>query len=227
MDLRLTSPFEELRHYVDSIVWEELDPTERVHIPYVVILIQCLDNWRTNHHQGKIPGTRDEQEEFKRSLLKLRGCHENVEEAIANAHRIWSTIEIPDRVKWCLEKARSMPLTKSLGNFWILMKALVEFVDTQGMERRLPLNSHIPDMMASTSRYTELQTLYQLGARRDLQWMRDKTDELLSSIGRSSGSIDPSLLKRFCENARWLDVIHYVSYYEDDPKQLRVLGRFE
>lgn len=226
MDLRLISPFEELRHYVNSIVWEELDSSERVHIPYVVILIQCLDLWRMSH-QGKIPETRDEKEEFKRSILQLRGSHENVEEAIANAHRIWSTTEIPDRVKWCLETSRSMPLMKSLGNFWILMKALVEFVDKQGKEPRLPLNGHIPDMMASTSRYTELQTLYRLGAQRDLQWMRDKTDELLLSIGRPSGSIDQSLLRRFCENSRWLDVIHYVSYYEDDPKDLHALGMYD
>jgi len=45
-DLRLTNPFPELREYALSINYEELDNMVHSHVPYNVILIRLVEEWR-------------------------------------------------------------------------------------------------------------------------------------------------------------------------------------
>ena len=45
-DLRITNPFQELKEYSLSIKFEELDDLVHSHIPYNVILIRLVEEWR-------------------------------------------------------------------------------------------------------------------------------------------------------------------------------------
>jgi amyloid beta precursor protein binding protein 1 len=210
IDLQLACPFQELRAYVDSFHWDKMDPTEQATIPYIVMLIQCLDQWRKDH-EGKIPETREEKEIFKKQIVKLKGAQENVYEAVANAYRIWSTMEIPENVVRLLEESRSKPsITDS---FWTIMKALDAFVS---QEHRLPLVGHLPDMKASTQRYIELQAIYIERTKKDIDIIKMKMEDLW--IQRPKLPM-PSLeyLKMFCQNTRWLDMIRYPCYFEGIP----------
>lgn len=44
--LRIDKPFKELYDYAMSIDFESLDDMEHGHIPYVVILVRAMNNWK-------------------------------------------------------------------------------------------------------------------------------------------------------------------------------------
>jgi hypothetical protein len=67
-DLRLNSPWPELKSYVESIDLNVEEPAAHKHIPYVVILVKVAEEW-AQHHSGNLPSTREEKNEFKVSLL--------------------------------------------------------------------------------------------------------------------------------------------------------------
>jgi hypothetical protein len=78
---------------------------------------------------------------------------ENVGEALANLHKVWSTPPISAELKMVLADARATVMEGS-SEFWVLVAALGRFVDAEGV---LPLDGALPDMTASTELYLELQ----------------------------------------------------------------------
>lgn len=46
VDLRLGCPFTELLDYVDTIDLDQLDQTDHGHVPFVVILLKYVNEWK-------------------------------------------------------------------------------------------------------------------------------------------------------------------------------------
>jgi NEDD8-activating enzyme E1 regulatory subunit len=111
-DIRISKPFLNLERFTSSITLDDLKPEEHNHVPYVVILVQILQTWKTDH-DGNVP-TRKDRKELITLIENLsnnyqpksfdnesardewnKGMHglyyeENFKEAIKNVHRLWS-----------------------------------------------------------------------------------------------------------------------------------------
>ena len=46
VDLRLDTPWPELARLGNSLEFEEMDDFEHGHVPYVLILLKILENWK-------------------------------------------------------------------------------------------------------------------------------------------------------------------------------------
>lgn len=90
--------------------------------------------------------------------------------------------------------------TDGPGNFWKMVAALKTFIK---VNKRLPVNGGIPDMIAKPHFYLSLQSLYQKKARDD----RDKIWCYLEQImDGDTSAVNKNLFDIFCKNARSLTV---------------------
>ncbi|CAB4038160.1 NEDD8-activating enzyme E1 regulatory subunit [Paramuricea clavata] len=96
--------------------------------------------------------------------------------------------------------------------FWILCKALKEFVNETG---NLPLRGSIPDMTADSKRFIELQNCYHEKALEDVQNISEKLHAILASVGKKTNFIEDDEIRLFCKNAAFLRVIRCRSLEEE------------
>lgn len=104
-DLRLNSPFPELRAYVDAFDLDALELDRHSHVPYPVILLKALDKYRSA--TGSTPSNFKEKQEFKdtyvKGLAKDFGKEINFAEALKNAFLLFQTTELNDELKEIFE----------------------------------------------------------------------------------------------------------------------------
>jgi amyloid beta precursor protein binding protein 1 len=157
VDLRLDCPFPKLVEYAASLDMEKMDSMNYSHVPFPIILLKCLDEWKLAHN-NKLPATSEERSQFKdlvRSKEKDNDT-ENVQEAVAAAYRAWKPTEIPSDVKTILADPLTK-LTPESTSFWIITRAVSDFVRRHSV---LPLAGVVPDMKADTEKYVTMQTMY-------------------------------------------------------------------
>ncbi|KAI0951485.1 hypothetical protein AcW1_008519 [Taiwanofungus camphoratus] len=65
--LCIARPFPVLLEWARSLDFDAMDPTDHGHIPFVVILVRAVDNWR-RAHDGALPQTSDEKQAFKAAV---------------------------------------------------------------------------------------------------------------------------------------------------------------
>ncbi len=99
IDLRLDKPFPELLDFAKSLNFEEMDSMTFGHVPYSLILLKSLLNWKENHNDV-LPSTYAEKQAFKKHLAEYKNLFpqsdlENIDEAIASAYRAWTPTEVP------------------------------------------------------------------------------------------------------------------------------------
>lgn len=118
-DLRLFNPWEELTALavektkgLDKRASEGgMDNYEHGHVPYVLLLLKYLDDWKAEHN-GQYPSNYKEKNEFKAMLLdKMRtdvpgGSEENYEEAAAAIMKNLKQADISSDAKEVLEDPR-------------------------------------------------------------------------------------------------------------------------
>lgn len=44
--LRIDNPFEELKEYAVGLDMESMDSMEHSHVPYVILLVKCVEDWK-------------------------------------------------------------------------------------------------------------------------------------------------------------------------------------
>ncbi|GJJ12983.1 hypothetical protein Clacol_007230 [Clathrus columnatus] len=160
--LRIDKPFKALHDHAVSINFDSLDDMEHGHVPYVVILVQAMENWKAKH--GGPPQAYAEKQEFKKSVEAMRRKidEENFDEAFAQAYRAWTPTTVPSDIAALFnDDALQQPLTSLPTHsaiFFHLVAALKKF--TSESPYTLPLSSTLPDMKADTNSYIHLQTLY-------------------------------------------------------------------
>ncbi|KAI1823588.1 hypothetical protein F4861DRAFT_549590 [Xylaria intraflava] len=205
-DLRLLQPWPELSSFAKDMVSniDTLDDHEHGHLPYLVILLHFLEQWRQSHG-GKDPITLKEKKEFSRLVLSgsrtnnSEGGEENFEEAVAAINK---NIKVPE-LESGLEEVFNHQVSSEVerkSSFWIIARAIKLFYQTHGC---LPLPGSLPDMKAQSSVYVKLQRLYKEKARGDAK-------EVLGLVRESVGGehVSPVEVDLFCKNARFVKLVN-------------------
>ncbi|KAI1435365.1 hypothetical protein GGR50DRAFT_328977 [Xylaria sp. CBS 124048] len=205
-DLRLLQPWPELSSFAKDMTRDidTLDDHKHGHLPYVVILLHFLEQWRQSH-DGKNPLTFKEKKEFSKFVSSgartntPEGGEENFEEAVAAINKNIKAPELESGLVDVFNHSASSKVERQ-SSFWIIARAIHIFYQTHGC---LPLPGSLPDMKAESSVYVKLQHLYKDKARKDSQ-------EVLRLVRESVGGehVSPSEVDMFCKNARFVKLIN-------------------
>nr|XP_054496787.1 NEDD8-activating enzyme E1 regulatory subunit isoform X2 [Agelaius phoeniceus] len=202
-DLRLDKPFPELTEHVQDYDLEHMDKKDHSHTPWIVIVAKYLTKW-FNEKSEQWPKSYKEKEAFKdlirQGILKNENGtpedEENFEEAIKNVNTALNRTEIPRGIEELFNDDCCLKLTEQSSSFWILVRALKEFVANEG-QGSLPVRGTIPDMMADSSKFIKLQNVYREKAKKDTAAVGSHAAKLLQSLGKAPESISERELKLF------------------------------
>lgn len=214
-DLRLDYPFAELTSYVNSIDFDSLSKKDHSHIPYLVILLKLLQQWR-EEHDGSMPQTYKEKKEFKNTITAairkndegINEEEENFEEALKQANPALVASSIPSEVKKLLNDPKCLELNENSSNFWLLVNGLKQFVE-KDENKLLPLRGSLPDMFSDSEGYIKLQNIYQEKAKKDMELLMGHVSDACTSLGCGNGRVLERDVKRFCRNCHFLRVVRY------------------
>ncbi|XP_054274915.1 NEDD8-activating enzyme E1 regulatory subunit [Macrosteles quadrilineatus] len=212
-DLRLDSPFPALKQYMDSINLQDLELKDHCHVPYLVPLYKCLVRWREEHN-GALPKNYKEKESLREHIRSemRRDEHgnpvdeENFEEAIRAVNFAVMATTLPKNIEEILNDSSCVNLTSKSKPFWIIAKAVRDFVKNEGAGN-LPLRGSLPDMTADTSRYITLQQLYYTKASRDAEVVYRRVQQLLHQLNQPDDLVSEADVKQFCKHAASLSVL--------------------
>ncbi|PVV04489.1 hypothetical protein BB560_001001 [Smittium megazygosporum] len=219
-DLRTDSPFGALLDYSNSFDLSSLGATEKAHVPFVVLLIKKLEEFKKMYNKESLNNF-NEKKEFKQFLESdpERLDEENYNEMIAHAIRFSSKYTLPLSIKAlfgdqnCINivsKPEMVP--QKARKFWILVRAIKEFTDSDNEGcHKLPLNGAVPDMKADTRNFLQLQKIYKDKAISDAQLVFNHVNHIVSLIKSTSKvqvpeiSFDDTMI--YCKNANLLKMI--------------------
>ncbi|XP_045544992.1 NEDD8-activating enzyme E1 regulatory subunit isoform X2 [Salmo salar] len=200
-DLRLDQPFAELKSHIQSYDLEGMGKKDHGHTPWIIIVAKYLEKWFSEHH-FQLPKNYKEKEAFKQLIRQgiLRNekgtpeDEENFEEAIKNVNTALNPTKTPA--------------------FWVMTRAVREFVQNDG-SGNLPVRGSIPDMIADSEKFINLQNVYREKAMQDASVVSKHVESLLQSVGKPSESISEQDIKLFCKNAAFLRVVRCRSLAEE------------
>ncbi|KAF6201185.1 hypothetical protein GE061_005632 [Apolygus lucorum] len=212
-DLRLDQPFPVLVKHLEDVDLTKMDLKDHTHVPYVVPLYQALQEWKSSHN-GDLPKNYKEKEEFRNLLRKgikmnedgVQEYEENFEEALKAVNFAIAPTVVPNNVKEILNDYNCINLTSKSKPFWIMAKAVRDFVDNEG-EGLLPLRGSLPDMTADSQRYIALQQVYLQEAARCSEIVHRRVRQLLHQLGQPVDAISEADTKLFCKHASSLGVV--------------------
>lgn len=212
-DLRLLNPWPELVEFAHSMTKDidALDELEHGHVPYVVILLYYLEEWRQSHN-GQNPISYNDKTAFSKFVLsKARtnnpeGGEENFQEAAVAINKNVKAPESEPGVQELFNHQISDEIELQ-SSFWVIAKAIEAFYRKHGC---LPLPGSLPDMKAQSSVYVKLQSIYKEKARRDAQEVLETARVITGGKG-----IDPAEVDLFCKNARFVKLINATPTSED------------
>ncbi|KIW11805.1 hypothetical protein PV08_09077 [Exophiala spinifera] len=208
-DLRLLAPWPELEAAVDSLGdLTSLPDHEHGHIPYILLLLRYLRDWKRSHNDS-YPSKFKDKTEF-RDLVRSgartnnpEGGEENYDEACAAVLKSITSPPIGSGCKEMMSMASCTNITKDSANFWVVAKAIKQFYETHGV---LPLPGSLPDMKATSSEYIKLQSLYKTKARADVAEVTQAVRQLEKDLSRTR-PIEDSEIEAFCKNASHVRVL--------------------
>ncbi|GLI60728.1 hypothetical protein VaNZ11_002954 [Volvox africanus] len=221
-DLRLHQPWPELVQFATSFDLPSLDDIAHSHMPYVVILLQAAERWR-EAHDGQLPGTASsDKSAFKALVASMRRTadgiplqEDNFDEALKAAFHVSTPYRIPSEVRALLDDEAAGPgLRPGSNEFWIMVAALKEFVESEGAGT-LPLEGSIPDMHATTEMYLRVQHLYKEKAERDVAAVEAHVRQMLGRLGQPADSISHDTVRLYCRHARHLRCVRYRTLAEE------------
>lgn len=197
-DLRLEEPFEELKQYCNAT---SLSPK----VPWLPIVYQHLQKFKENH-DGKIPQNHREKTELREMIRSsMTADEENFEEAMKAVNTCFGAGKPNSSIQKIFNDESCTRLTKSSSSFWIMAKAVKDFVENEG-NGYLPLRGTIPDMTAETSLYINLQNIYRAKARHDADIVLRRVQENLEELNKSCDWITEKDVRLFCREASHLSV---------------------
>ncbi|XP_030438152.1 NEDD8-activating enzyme E1 regulatory subunit isoform X3 [Gopherus evgoodei] len=220
-DLRLDNPFPELREHMQSYDLDHMEKKDHSHTPWIVIVAKYLAKWYSEKSE-QIPRNYREKEAFRelirQGILKnengIPEDEENFEEAIKNVNTALNVTKIPSCIEDIFNDDRCINLTQQTPSFWILARAVKEFVAKEG-QGNLPVRGTIPDMIADSGKFIKLQNVYREKAKKDAAAVGNHAAKLLESIGKAPESISQKELKLLCSNSAFLRVVRCRSLSEE------------
>lgn len=212
-DLRLDKPFPDLVEYMNAMDLDKMNKQEHGHTPFLVIIYKYLEKWK-QEHQDCWPKNFKEKKEFKeiiaRGVLKnehgVEEIEENFEEAVRNVNNVLIPGKVPNNLEDIFKSHHCEHPNNLLNiNFWILARAVKEFLNNTGS---LPLRGSIPDMFSDSARYIQLQTVYKNQATKDTSSVSEIVQQCLIDLQMDEDLITDEEVKTFCKNVHYLHAIH-------------------
>ena len=203
-DLRLLNPWPELSALAREMTaaLDTLTDHDHGHVPYLVLLLHYLDQWR-QAHDGKPPQNYKEKTEF-RELVRAgartnntEGGEENYDEAVAAVLKSLNPPSLPSSVRDVFESDECKSLTETSASFWLIASAISTFFKSH---TALPLPGAVPDMKAQSVDYIRLQNIYKAKARVDFTEVLATVRGLESRLERRV-AIDEKDVEAFCKGA--------------------------
>ncbi|XP_062442884.1 NEDD8-activating enzyme E1 regulatory subunit isoform X3 [Rhea pennata] len=199
-DLRLDKQFPELREHIQSYDLDHMDKKKSDQLPKSY---KEKEAFRQLIRQGILKNENGSPED-----------EENFEEAIKNVNSALSTTKIPRYIEEIFNDDCCINLTEQSSSFWILARAVKEFVANEG-QGSLPVRGTIPDMIADSSKFIKLQNVYREKAKKDTAAVGNHAAKLLQSLGKAPESISEKELKLLCSNSAFLRVVRCRSLSEE------------
>uniref|UniRef100_A0A182PP46 Queuine tRNA-ribosyltransferase accessory subunit 2 n=1 Tax=Anopheles epiroticus TaxID=199890 RepID=A0A182PP46_9DIPT len=198
-DLRLEHPFEELKKHM-----AEAQVTNKV--PWLVVLYKVLQEW-VDAHDGRYPASYREKLELRELIRsKMDGEQENFEEAIKAVNSSFGGGKPSSVVQEILQDDRCVNVNTESNAFWIMARALKDFVDNEG-NGLLPVPGVLPDMTADTNSYISLQTVYRNQAAHDAEIVFRRARQLLKELNKPNDLITDKDVRLFCREAANIAVV--------------------
>jgi amyloid beta precursor protein binding protein 1 len=179
---------------------DTLDDHEHGHIPYLLLLLHYLEEWK-NTHDGKAPATYKEKNGFK-ELIEAgmrrhnpEGGEENFEQALGAVLKNMNEPVPNSAVLEVFKESENQP--EKSASFWTIAKAIKAFYEKWGV---LPVPGTIPDMKAQSTDYISLQNVYKDKARQDVK-------EVYATARSLDPTIDEREVEAFCKNAAHVKLI--------------------
>jgi len=176
-------------------------------------LVLRMKKWKESHG-GKSPETDAEHDAFKADIRSLQTHQDqaNWTEAVKNAHHAYSSYSIPSDIAKILNDPKAQNPLPEYENFWFLAAAVKAFVDSKEEGNgKLPLMGTIPDMIAETKVFVELQRIYRNKAAQDTAAVQRHLNNILAKAGVPVNRIPEEEIKNFCKHTLFLKVIRYKS----------------
>ncbi|KAJ3805323.1 hypothetical protein EV368DRAFT_47479 [Lentinula lateritia] len=222
--LRIDQAFPALLEYAMSLPLDTMDVTDHAHIPFPVILVRALEEWRREREQGS-PRTSAEKKAFKERIRAMmrKFDEENFEEAEAQAFKCWTPTVVPSEVTELFTLySLSKPSSSSPSSFVALISALSQFVQNnpaspQYTSGLLPLTSSLPDMKSSTEEYVKLQKLYRAQSEKEKQVFKDY-------LSRRQVDVDDVTIDVFLKNSHALKVLKGREWKDINPGSKELLA---
>lgn len=136
------------------------------------------------------------------------GHEVNFVEAADNAYRAYVAPAVPDEVASVLTAARRLQLDAATSEFWLLARALADFVDAN--DGVLPVSGVVPDMTASTETYVALQQVYVAKAKEDAAQVLKLLHKHLAALELPEDHVAADKVDAFCKNAYNIGVRSFV-----------------
>jgi amyloid beta precursor protein binding protein 1 len=185
------------------------DGEEHAHIPYNAILAHCIARWSSTHG-GNLPRTYDEKKAFKEFIRASAWSGEegNFDEAIDFAHYAYD-LPVFDRFVQSVfdDAAVSDESILKRSNFWLMVRAVREFIAREGGGICYPVSQNLPDMHCKTAYYVQLKQLFQKRAEADFAAVKQHLHTILASLSLPADRVSDQELDSFVRNVRTLRVI--------------------
>ncbi|OCH96719.1 hypothetical protein OBBRIDRAFT_787289 [Obba rivulosa] len=230
--LRITRPFPELLQWARELDFDNVDPTTHAHIPFVVILVRAVDEWRAKH-DDRLPITPAEKNDFKAQVraMKRKLDEENFDEAEAQAWRVWFEPAVPSEIAalFTLPPLEAPASSTKTGAdlppspnpaFHALLRTLNTFVGSPGGPGCLPLSAALPDMRTDTESYVKLQNLYRDRARKEKEHFTELLTDIFPNVAQE---INEEELDTFLKNSHQLRVLRGRKWGEWDKDKAAVV----
>ena len=211
-DLRLLNPWPEIEKFLEEKTQnlEELSDHDHGHIPYLLLLLHYLKEWKSSH-KGDPPANYSQKKEFQALVesearrTNAEGGEENYDEAAAAILKSLNPYSVSSGLREVFDSPHCQDLTKDSANFWIIANALHTFHQTHSV---LPLPGALPDMKAQSSDYIRLQNIYKSKAAHDRALLTTSVRETEKSLSRSTPPISEKEIEAFCKGAQFVKLIH-------------------
>lgn len=246
-DLRIANSFKELEDYANSFNMDELEPVDHKHVPFVIILLQVLQRWKSAHgntlptwsdrntlimevedmSNSYYPAKGFPDEDSRLDFEKFRGINfeDNFKEAKKEISKMWMPKKADGDMLQLIEKYSSTTNPPPMTEFGIFMRSLGVFMERFGND--LPLSGAIPDMFSSTSYYTALQGIFERKAASDKAAFHEIVKEQCGITGYAQ-PIDTAAVDLFVKNVFDVRSIPYRSLEEEFTNPLsEEIGYYE
>ncbi|XP_066509924.1 NEDD8-activating enzyme E1 regulatory subunit-like [Hoplias malabaricus] len=220
-DLRLDQPFTELKNHFASYNLDNMEKRDHSHTPWIIVVAKYLEKWY-NEHDVQLPKNYKEKEAFRQLIrggirTNESGApeeEENFDEAIKNVNTALNATKISSAVEDIFNSEQCENITSQTPVFWLMVRGVRDFVRNEG-NGLLPLRGTIPDMIADSDKFINLQNVYREKALQDAAVVSKHIQTHLQNVGKPPECVSENDIRLFCKNAAFLRVVRCRSLAEE------------